>query len=115
MNSIPAYWFNATGKTQRLTVSRDSGGGVINTYADYLTSVAMRFNVPSGNQQAGRARIDGVKTVKIFISGAPDIVANDRIVYSARVFDIKAVRNVDEAGVFLTIDAVEVQPSAVLA
>ena len=74
----------------------------------------MRMNVPSGHQQAQRERINGVLVTKFYVNGnpAPDITNGDRIVYSGDVYDIVAVRNFDASGIYLTIDAVKVDPAA---
>lgn len=113
IRQLPSYWFPLTITTQRGTASVDSGGGPVTTYATNLTLQA-RMNIPSGNKEAHWDRINGTLVTKWFINGnpAPDIAGGtDRIVYGTRVFDIKAVRNFDSAGVYLTIDTVEVSPS----
>jgi head-tail adaptor len=116
IRSLPAYWFNVTGSTQRAIPSVDSGGGPVSTWATNIASLPMRFNVPSGALDIEHTRFNSELIVKIFVNGnpVPDITDKDRIIYGSRVFDIKAIRNVDESGVFLTIDAVEVLPSAVV-
>lgn len=114
IRSLPTYWFNVTGKTQRPAMTLDSGGGQIWTYADNVTSLAMRINTPSGGQLGTQNRIDGMLVLKIFLPGGTDIVARDRIIYNARTFDVKAIRNPDEFSAFLTIDAVEVLSTAVV-
>lgn len=114
IRQLPPYWFNITCSTQRGTQSVDSGGGPVTTYATNIAAIQMRANFTSGDQEVHGQRINGILVTKFFVNGnpSPDIVANtDRILYGTRVFDIKAVRDVDQAGVFLTIDTVEVSPS----
>lgn len=113
IRQLPTYWFNILCDTQRAVQSVDTGGGPVSTWATNLSSVPMRANFPSGNQEAHGGRISATLDAKFYVNGnpAPDILPTDRIVFGTRVFDIKAVKDVDQAGVFLTIDTVEVQPS----
>lgn len=114
ITQLPAYWFNLSCTTQRSTQTADSGGGVVTTWADNLTGVPMRMNIPSGNSEAQRERINGVLVTKFYVNGnpSPDILNSDRIVYAGNVYDIKAVRDFDQSGVYLTIDATKVDPAA---
>lgn len=114
IRQLPPYWFNKIGKTQRLTSTADSGGGVVNTYTDNLTSLPMRFNTKGGSERTGN-RVSGYNNYTIYVNGnpAPDIIEKDRIVYASRVFDVIAVNDMDESGVFLALTAEEVFPSGV--
>lgn len=112
MNSLPDYWFDQTAKTQRPTVSLDSGGGVIASYTDNIASIACRLVVGGGGEN-GRDRLSTQNPYRVYFSGKPDITAKDRIVFSSRVLDIQTVNNFDEAGVYTRCDCTEVLPSGV--
>lgn len=114
ITQLPPYWFNLSCNTQRATYTFDSGGGPIATWSDNLANVPMRMNIPSGTQSSQRERINGVLVEKFYVNGnpSPDITNNDRIVYAGNVYDVKAVRDFDQSGVYLTIDTVKVDPAA---
>lgn len=110
---LPPYWFNKSGKTQRRTVTRDSGGGPIITYADNLTGLRMRFNAKGGTERGSRGRMNTNNSDVVYVNGAPDIVTTDRIVFDSRVFDVTNKQNPDEVGAFLRLEVAEVMPSGV--
>jgi hypothetical protein len=114
ITQLPPYWFNLSCDTQRIATTFDSGGGPVNTWSTNLSGVPMRMNIPSGNQQAQQERINGVLVTKFYVNGnpSPDIISDDRIIYNGNAYDIKAVRDFDQSGIYLTIDAVLVQPAA---
>ena len=113
MRTIPQRWFNQLGSTQRGTVSSDSGGGIIRSYADYLTNVPMRLNVPSGSWEDRSDRANAQLVVKIYVpcNPTPDIKEKDRVILCGDVYDVSAIRDTDGAGVFLTLDATKVSPA----
>lgn len=112
--TIPYRWFNEIGKTQRPSITQDSGGGVVNTYADYLANVPMRLNIPKGGWAIVKARETGFLTVKFYLptNPVPDIRPKDRIVLNSTVYDVSAIRNPDLAGGYLILDATTAYPSA---
>ena len=114
MRQLPRYWFNQTGKTQRAT-NTVTAGSVATTYADNLTNLPMRLVAKGGSERVGSAIGHDVNNYTIYVNGnpAPDIIATDRVVFSARVFDIVQVNNPDESGAFLQLTCNEVMPSGV--
>ena len=110
---IPHTWFDKVGKTQRRAVGQDSGGGVIVTYADYLTNVPMRIVPAAGGETGGQSRLTSQNPTTIYVQGAPDILTTDRIVWDASVYDLTSVNNPDEQGVYLIISGYQVLPSGV--
>ncbi len=112
LTSLPDYWFNLTGKTQRRTVTTTNGSVAV-SYADNLTNLAARLVVGGGGETTSAARLESESPYKLYFQGAPDILTTDRFVYSNRVFDITNVNNFDEAAVYTRCDAAEVQPSGV--
>ncbi len=113
LQSLPAYWFDKTAKTQRRSTALDTGGGVVATYADYLTGQQVRLVVGKGGENGSQDRLSSQSPFRIYFSGAPDVKATDRVVFSSRVFDITNVNDFDAAAVYTRADATEVSPSGV--
>lgn len=109
---LPPYWFNKTGKTQRGTTTT-TNGSVATVYTDYLASIRLRFNPKGGAEHEGAGRLTTFSNYIIYVNGAPDITATDRIIFDNSVFDVLNVNNVDEAGAYLKIEAAQVEPSGV--
>ncbi len=113
LTRLPDYWFSVVGKTQRRSVTLDSSGGPVTTYADFLTNLPMRLVSKGGGESGGQSRLTTQSPVTIYVQNAPDIVATDRIVCSGDVYDIQSVYNPDEADVYLIIGCTIVEPSGV--
>lgn len=110
---LPDYWFSATGTTQRRAVGQDSGGGVVVTYTDYLTGLPMRIVPKRGGERGGQRRLTSENPTTIYVGGSPDILATDRIVFNAKVYDVQSVSNPDEQGAYLILDCELVLPAGV--
>lgn len=106
------HLFVHTAKTQRATVSKDSGGGEILTWADNLTGVKGRFNAMGGLEYIGKGRIVTDGKSKFYTAPNQDITQKDRLIYNARTFDIVNITDFDELGIYVRLEMDEVLPSA---
>jgi SPP1 family predicted phage head-tail adaptor len=82
---------------QHYTETRSASGQTTRTYATYAT-VWLKLRTLSGNERIQAQQASAVLTHEAIMVYCASIVphADHRIVWGARTFDIKDVRNVDE-------------------
>ncbi len=112
ISKLPAYWFNKIGDVQRRNETT-TDGSVSVAYDDYISDLAMRLVSVKGGENGNQERLNTQNPFQIYLSGAPDVTATDRIVYSDRIFDILSVNNPDENATYTRCDCEEVLPAPV--
>lgn len=89
----------------------DGRGGMPDNWIDKHVDIAARIQPLSADERAQWGGIPSLITHRIYVGDASlEILESDRIVYDGRLFDIQGVRDIDEWGRFLTIDAREIRP-----
>lgn len=102
---------NRTIIVERATVTRDAMGGRTPTWATHLRLPA-RVQPLSAGEAIRSSREDARVTHRAYVPGTPDITTKDRIrvegsTPSTSALYVQGVRDVDHAGVYLTIDLEE--------
>lgn len=92
---------------QHWSETRTASGFATQTYTTYA-SVWSALRTLSGRERLSAQQVNATLTHEITIRYRDDVQADDRIVWGSRIFDIKDVRNVDEADVEIRMLAVEV-------
>lgn len=112
MVATPTHLFVQTVTVKRPTFAADAGGSPVSTFGNSLTGVACRIQPMRGNELVLYGAKRGQRGVRIFTAGGQDILEKDRIVYvdaagTTRTYDVIAVRDLDELGSIITVDALE--------
>jgi SPP1 family predicted phage head-tail adaptor len=95
-----------TVQVQRTTDTTDAAGGIVRGWATHLT-LSCRIQPRSGRERVLYSRDTETVTHIIYFPGSPDIQHKDRIKYGSRFFEVLLVRDIDELGTFLTVEAKE--------
>lgn len=91
---------------QRPTDSTDSYGQPTRSWATYATVWAQVL--PLSSDESRVANVQGVFiTHRVTIRHRTDVTAEDRVLLNSRELNIKGIRNLEEAGVMLELDAEE--------
>ncbi len=92
------------------TATGDGKGGWPDSWAVKYEDIKARIQPRSANE---RSQWGGLPTVGTHVIYVPDaslaITEKDRIIFGTRTFNILGVRDIDEWGRFLTIDAEEIR------
>lgn len=88
--------------------SRDEFGEPVQRWASKQTVWASITPV-SGEEKDARSGEYAETSHRIVMRYGPKLRARDRLKYQGRVFDVEAVRNIEERGRFLEIDATEIE------
>ena len=93
---------------QSNTETRDSYGGVVNSWATYFTTFASANSV-SGGERLGGDKITADRGMEFICRANPSnsVSPQNRISWNSRTFDIESVSNFEERGHFLKITATE--------
>lgn len=94
---------NVTVQFERATTTYDAGGGPIQTWVD-AARVKCRVQPLSGADVIRHSKEDMTITHKVYTPGAPDIRPGDKFTYKSRTLWVRAVRDIDWAGKFLTLE-----------
>lgn len=97
---------------QRRTITKDGWGGQTNVWTRHLDMSARVQPLSAEDRALLQQREGQVVTHRVYVSGTPDIAAEDRIkvpgkVPDARSLYVHGVRDIDLLGRFLTIDCEE--------
>lgn len=95
---------------QRGLVVADGAGGNALTWSNVLTAKA-NVKPYSGSERLSAQRIESDVTHKIYIRYTGALLPSDRVVFGARLMQIKAIINMDEMNRWLEITAVEQEPT----
>lgn len=76
---------------QRLTVSTDSAGGVVETFADHITGQRAKVDriTPREGGEYGKRTVRDSRVV--FMPGVVDVTESDRIVFGSLTFEVRGV------------------------
>lgn len=89
----PTHLFDQVITVKRRTTSAGAAGGVSNSVATHLSSVAARVQ-PQGGSEPGIAGRDRTTIpTNIYVDGALDIVAKDIVVWGSKTLEVIAVRD----------------------
>jgi len=97
---------NRTYGFERQTTTKDAVGGQTKAWASSAT-VKGRVQPLSGTDQIIHARNESRVTHKGYFTGTPDILAGDRVQVGSQFLHVAAVRNVDYADSFVTVELEE--------
>ncbi len=94
---------------RRRTRTTDGAGGFTYAYSNVYTSIPCRIQPMSGREQAIYGMEDkSIPTHNIFTLGKyTGITTDTEITVGSRIFDVTMVRNIDEMGHHLEIEARE--------
>lgn len=100
--ATPIGRFNKRVDLQRLKDQPDKSetGEIIRSYETYAT-VWAKFHTLSGNERLIAEQIEAIQTHEVTIRYRNDVLPDHRIKMVERIFDIKDIRNVDEANIEL--------------
>jgi len=104
----PIGQFNKRIELQSLKNPPDKSetGEPIRSYLTYAT-VWAAFRTLSGNERIAAEQVEAVQTHEVTIRYRADVTPAHRFKMSERIFDIKDVRNVDEANIELRMRCTE--------
>lgn len=106
--ATPIGLFNKRIELQRLKDPPDKSetGEPIRSYETY-TTIWAAFRTLTGNERLMAQQVSAVQTHEITIHYRSDVRPDHRIVMGTRIFDIKDVRNIDEANIELRMRCAE--------
>lgn len=84
----------------------DSGGGYSKTWQDVATDKAM-VKPLRGNERWQSQRIESNITHRIFMRYKANRLPSMRIVFKSRIFQVKAILNIEERNRWYEIEAIE--------
>jgi head-tail adaptor len=91
---------------ERMSTALDGWGGSTETYAEVAKAKA-RIRPVSGRDAIIASKPDLRVSHVLYFPGTPVIQSGDRFKFGARYFYVQNIRNVDEQGIFLTVDCEE--------
>ena len=95
---------------QRNAAVADGKGGTPDDWTDKHIGIKARIQPTSASERAQWGGTPTMITHRIYVSDTTlEILEKDRILYGTRVFDVEGVRDIDEWGRFLTIEAREIR------
>ena len=99
---------------QENTAVSDGKGGTpdswVNKHVDIRARIQPLATPASAAERSQWGGTPSIITHRIYVPDASlEILESDRIVFGSRIFDIQTVRDIDEWGRFLTIDAREIK------
>jgi head-tail adaptor len=97
------------GKTVAIERGSDTGdnwGGQTRSYSQ-VAKAKCRIYPVTGNDSVIHGMPDLRITHRLYFPGTPDIRSGDRFKFGSRYFYVQVIRDVDEQGVFLTVDCEE--------
>jgi len=83
---------------QSRTTGRDSTGGIVDTWTDYLTGVPAVIEPASGREYFIAKQIASTMDTSITIRWRPGIVETMRVLHGADVYDINSVLPDSDSG-----------------
>ena len=95
---------------QRNSAVSDGRGGTPDNWVTKHKDIAARIRPVGAREQAQWGGTPALLTHIVYVADASlEILEKDRILYGTRSFDVLGVRDIDELGRFLTIDAREIR------
>lgn len=110
MITCPLHLLISTCDIQRPVDTVDAGGSPIETYGAHLSSIRCRIQPASGSESNRYGEMVNEVTHHVYVDGAEDVLAKDRVKYGSQYFDIQGVVNFDQCGTLLRLDCVETKP-----
>ena len=95
VDSMIGQW-GITCSTQRPTTTRDSTGGIINTYTNALTAVTVFLQQGGGAESDLMGAQRNTLTATGYVALNTDILPQDRLLNGTTYWDIQEVRTPDE-------------------
>jgi SPP1 family predicted phage head-tail adaptor len=87
---------------QSRTLTADGFGQPVETWATYAT-VSASVSPLRGRERFAAMQVAAETTHRIVMRGRSGIKAEDRVFYDGRVFDIRAIMDMDERGIMLEL------------
>lgn len=87
---------------QSPTATRDTGGGVTESYTT-LKTIFGSIKPVSGQERYRQGKLQESVTHEIIVRHRSDISTNYRLVYDSRNFNIRNIRNIDERNRFMLL------------
>ncbi len=95
--------------TERKTTTLDAGGSPVTEYAANLSNIPMSIQWSDGGEVTGAVVSASARGVAY--CDYVDIITTDRLIYNNLIYDIVSAIDVNNLGVYLKLQIVEVQPS----
>lgn len=93
-------------EVQRVSYSDDGMGGSTKTW-NKVQDAWMRLKPLSGNERMQAMRLEATISHRAHSRADVDVKTEDRIVFDSRVFNVKAVLDLEERGKFYELDLEE--------
>lgn len=89
-------------RVQSVSSTTDTGGGRVPVWIDYALTHASITPV-SGREQISGGKVQASMTHRITLRWIPGVTAKMRVLFGTRVFNVRAVRNLDERNRWLEL------------
>ncbi len=95
--------------TERVTTTLDAGGSPVQDYEANLSNIRMSIQWSNGGEVTGS--VISAATSGVAYCDYCDIITTDRLIYANQIYDVVSAIDVNNLGVYLKLQIVEVQPA----